>query len=66
MSDPKPPRRIYLQWHFDDEGIRRDPADGEVTWCVDKINESDAPYIIDPRYWMPHRAKTTFAFEEEE
>jgi hypothetical protein len=32
----KPPKIIYLQW----------APDIEVTWCVDRINESDEEYIL--------------------
>lgn len=41
----KPPERIYLQC-YDDQGEYLDPATGDVTWCVDQINEIDAEYIL--------------------
>jgi len=33
----KPPQVIYLQWE--------EPPDGEVTWCIDKINDNDDTYF---------------------
>lgn len=41
----KPPERIYLQC-YDDQGEYLDPISGEVTWCVDQINETDAEYVL--------------------
>ena len=38
MSE-KPPDVIYLQWYEQDGG------EG-VTWCEDKINESDVEYLL--------------------
>ena len=40
------PERIWLQWHGDadpDEAGVPDPSD--VTWCEDKINDSDTEYV---------------------
>lgn len=36
-----PPEIVYLQWHSD----WRDHWDGDVTWCVDRINDSDIEYV---------------------
>ncbi len=33
------PGRIWLQWDLDDDPVN------EQTWCVDKINDSDAEYV---------------------
>ncbi len=41
----KPPERIYLQC-YDDQGEYLDSATGEVTWCVDQINVTDAAYVL--------------------
>ena len=36
--------RIYLQVR-DEEGRAINPIDGEITWCQDRINDSDVEYI---------------------
>lgn len=42
MTQPKnPPTIIYLQW-WDDE----DQSAEDVTWCQDRINASDAVYVL--------------------
>ena len=41
-----PPKVIYLQWYDEDTGEELDPIDDEVTWCVDRINDSDVVYVI--------------------
>lgn len=53
----KPPDAIYLQWHGVDKSelmeseLRDGPDDTrDVTWCSDKINDSDIRYVIDKRY----------------
>ena len=48
------PRKIYLQWwgadrdELTDEEFNEpvDPVDGEVTWCRDKINDTDLEYVL--------------------
>jgi len=37
-------KRIYLQVK-DLDGNKIDPESGEVTWCVDQINDSDIEYV---------------------
>lgn len=58
MSDvKKPPRVIWLQFHgdvskFDMECAEREGrgvSPGDVTWCQDKIHDTDVRYIIDKR-----------------
>lgn len=39
------PEQIYLQAH-DTEGNLLNATKDEVTWCVDRINENDAAYIL--------------------
>jgi hypothetical protein len=42
----KPPDRIYLQWHGDgdpDDGDDVSPDD--VTWCPDRVHETDVEYV---------------------
>jgi hypothetical protein len=31
---------------FDEDGVEFDPTQDEVTWCKDKINESDVEYVL--------------------
>ena len=40
------PRRIYLQVFGPDGNDPDGPYDGEITWCVDRINDSDIEYIL--------------------
>jgi hypothetical protein len=40
------PELIYLQTFDEIEQKPVDPAFGEITWCVDKINDSDTEYIL--------------------
>lgn len=51
----EPPKEIYLQW----EGVDKseinilpsaDPDRGDITWCQDKIFDTDIRYVIDKRY----------------
>ncbi len=39
-----PPKIIYLQY-FDEDG-ELDPSADEITWCRDRINETDLVYIL--------------------
>ena len=39
------PSLIYLQANPEDEYYKPFPDDEDVTWCRDKINDSDIPYI---------------------
>lgn len=39
-----PPKVIYLQW-YDEDGNEVDPHGGDVTWCDDRINDTDVAYI---------------------
>ena len=41
-----PPKVIYLQWYDENDGKALDPFEGEVTWCIDRINENDLEYIL--------------------
>lgn len=47
----KPPERIYLQTGDDDPGFDGVSFDGtdEVSWCADRIFDSDIEYVIAPR-----------------
>lgn len=40
------PNQIYLQYYDENGEDLLNPARNEVTWCVDRINESDAVYIL--------------------
>lgn len=51
------PDEIYLQWHGADKSELRpdelasDPdMDADVTWCRDKIFDTDVRYVLDKRY----------------
>ncbi len=39
-----PPKIIYLQY-FDEDG-ELDPSADEITWCRDRINETDLVYVL--------------------
>lgn len=41
----KPPKVIYLQWYDEDGKPVTRSNDFDVTWCVDKINETDVAYV---------------------
>jgi len=43
-NDEDVPKKIYLQY-FDDYGEILDADNNEVTWCHDRINKNDVPYI---------------------
>ena len=43
-DDKKIPEFIYLQW-FSEDGIDIEEAE-EVTWCEDRINDSDLVYKL--------------------
>jgi hypothetical protein len=52
MADPlKPPNRIYLQWLGEDSlSFAGDKVDtNEVTWCADKLWDTDLEYVLSPR-----------------
>lgn len=38
----KPPQRIYLQL-LDEDGDEPD----EVTWCVDRVHDTDVAYVLE-------------------
>ena len=46
------PKKLYLQWTGTDEQVDQDivPRDADVTWCRDRINQSDIVYIRQKRY----------------
>lgn len=47
----KPPKIIWLQINPGENEMDDWEGDpDEITWCVDKINESDVRYIIDKRH----------------
>lgn len=58
MNPNKPPNAIYLQVHGEDRKqlLPDDFKDHErvdnfdVTWCKDKIYDTDVRYVIDKRY----------------
>lgn len=52
-----PPERIYLQC-YDEYGDLRDVYNDDVTWCTERMDESDVAYVIDkPEQDVPtHRA----------
>jgi hypothetical protein len=35
------PKNIFLQWDGETE-----LSEGQITWCVDRINDSDVEYIL--------------------
>lgn len=39
------PKKIYLQ-HYDEDGNSLYPGD-EITWCIDRIYETDAVYVAE-------------------
>jgi hypothetical protein len=42
-----PPQRIFLQvGELDEDAVFDDLADGEVTWCIDKIEDTDIEYRL--------------------
>jgi len=41
-----PPKVIYLQWYDESEGKPFDPDRSEVTWCVDRIYDTDLVYVL--------------------
>ena len=43
-------KRIWLQVHGDSDSINWDEPTDEVTWCEDKINDSDTEYILASDY----------------
>jgi hypothetical protein len=43
----KPPETIYLQC-YDEAGELLDLVHDDVTWCVDRINDRDAIYKLEP------------------
>lgn len=43
----KPPETIYLQC-YDEAGDLLDLIHDDVTWCIDRINERDAIYKLEP------------------
>ena len=44
----RPPTVIYLQW-LDDDGEEAE----EVTWCVDRINDTDIEYRLVEQPYNP-------------
>ena len=42
-----PPKEIWLQFSEKPDGETEHEG---VTWCEDKINDSDVRYVIDKRY----------------
>ena len=41
MSEPKTPKRIYLQT----EDFLGEDLEDDITWCADRINDTDVLYI---------------------
>lgn len=54
MKPNDPPKAIYLQvYGVDRHEVTEDEYDArpeDVTWCEDKINDTDVRYVIDKRY----------------
>jgi len=47
----KIPEVIYLQVYGDGDKFEGLPPEGaEITWCADRINDSDVRYVIDRRH----------------
>ena len=45
-ANPKPPKRIFLQWHGDAIGYERGPvAEHEVSWSQEQIFPRDIEYV---------------------
>lgn len=67
MSKPAP-ERIYLQ--TDDEGYEEANALGDLTWCADKINETDVEYVrvtsAKPFAWRWRDTPESWAYLEED
>ena len=42
MSIPTPPERIWLQFY---DVYYPDEEAGEITWCIENVNETDVEYI---------------------
>lgn len=40
------PNQIYLQYYDENGEDLLNPARNEVTWCIDRINESDVVYTL--------------------
>lgn len=50
------PEVIWLQIYGDESKDAGLPPDGaEITWCADKINETDVRYVLDKRH-RPNRS----------
>lgn len=54
------PTAIYLQWHgADKRELLRDELESgpdlhqDVTWCEDKIFDTDVRYVLDKRHKRP-------------
>lgn len=47
----KPPKVIYLQWYDESDGEPLDPDRGEVTWCVDRIYDTDLEYVLNDKHY---------------
>lgn len=45
MTDRHPPEAIYLQVLVDDDGKPVYAPGDDITWCRDKINDSDVKYV---------------------
>ena len=44
----KMPKEIYIQIEDDLGSLIDDDDLGACTWCVDKINDTDVRYVLDP------------------
>lgn len=44
----KPPEIIYLQCYDEHDSTLLDPVRDDVTWCVDRVNDNDAVYVLAP------------------
>jgi hypothetical protein len=54
----EPPKVIYLQFYDDEKPDVDTISPGDVTWCADKINDSDIRYVIDKRHLRRIRKDT--------
>ncbi len=62
----KPPRYIYLQC-YDDDGELLDIHNDDVTWCWERMNETDAEYILVDKdtYWTLMKRQIAELIESE-
>lgn len=42
----QPPDEIYLQFYGEGQPEDSTPVNGEVTWCEDRVFDSDVRYVL--------------------